>query len=418
MHGVDTGAETSGGVAEAEGHVGVSRTRRKQPVGRIHDADRHEHRHRRGPHADVSAGVVLVSALWMLDRAPVIDGTITVPIQGAWTAEVTVDATAAPEAGERVTVDASGAEYSGTVQSVSSYGGRGTVRVIGGAGALRQELQPRSYTQTTVGVPLGDIATQTGEAFDQTTLAVAGATPLPAWALMAQEAQRGIQALADALGLRWRVLRSGYIAIAPDASGDYAGAYTVLESDDTRGWRMLAVDSCDAEPGQVLDGVAGEQLVYTLGEGGQRLSLTTQSTGGALARAAGPTRDMARMATLWLGSVVATNGDGTVDVAPDSPKIRGRGYQRVPLWSGVPGTVRVPVGSRVLLLFSDGSPAHPVAALFGGSGLTSLAIGAGTDAVALASLVTVELGKIAAAITSLGGAYVPAPVASTKVLVE
>ena len=359
-----------------------------------------------------------MSAVWLLGRAPVVSGTITVPVQGAWVAEATVDATDAPAAGDRVELDASGTTYSGTVQSVSTYGGRGTARIVGGAGALRQSLRPRSYTQSPLSAPLGDITAQTGEVFAAATLATVGAVVVPAWALMDQECQRAIQAIADVLGMRWRTLRSGEVEIATAAGTPYGGAYTALEADDTRGWRLLAIETCDAEPGQAIDGVTGEQLVYTIGEDGQRLSLTTQSTGGALARAAGPTRDMARMATSWLGSVVATHADGTVDVAPDSPKIRGNGYQRVPLWSGVPGGVRVPVGSRVLLLFGDGSPAHPVAALFGGAGLTSLDIGAGTDAIALASLVTIELGKIAGAISSLGGSYVPAPVGSIKVRAE
>lgn len=337
---------------------------------------------------------------WSLGNAAVIEGLITVPIQGAWYAEVQVDEDEAPVAGAYVTLDASGTDYIGTVRDVSVYGGRASAKIVGGAGALKSELLPRAYQNVTFGIPLTDISALSGEGIDEATTAALSAISAPYWIIQKQEAQRAIQAIADFLSLRWRVLRSGKIQIALALDTEYTGAYEVLESDDTRGYRLLAVETCDAEPGQTIDGITAEQLVYRIGDGGQRLTVTSSSTGGALAAAAGPIRDMARMATTWRARVAKTNADGTVDVIADDKRIRGNGYKRIPLYTGFPGSVTVPDGSEVLLLFGDGTGAYPIGALFAGSGASSISLGAGTDFAALAGLVLAELQSIKTAFDS------------------
>lgn len=63
----------------------------------------------------------------------------------------------------------------------------------------------------------------------------------------------------------------------------------------------------------------------------------------------------------WPATVVADNGDNTVELDPDDPAIGGgRGMSRVPVRSGIAGaTSRAEPGARCLLAFDDGDPRKP-----------------------------------------------------------
>jgi hypothetical protein len=80
-------------------------------------------------------------------------------------------------------------------------------------------------------------------------------------------------------------------------------------------------------------------------------------------------------------SVVQGQGaDYSVDLLPDDPKMRGNGYQGVPLRLGLPGArVRVKTGASVLLGFRNGSPAAPYAALWEYSGAYEIVFKPDTD---------------------------------------
>src|SRR5512133_210126 len=68
---------------------------------------------------------------------------------------------------------------------------------------------------------------------------------------------------------------------------------------------------------------------------------------------------------LYPCTVVAQDGLGRLDLLPDDAKIRGTGFQGVPILSGLPGFVStVAPGARVLLGFRGGDPQRPFAALW------------------------------------------------------
>lgn len=333
---------------------------------------------------------------WRVGDSDVIEGMLTIPSQGAWRVEAQVNpGEGAPSAGARVTVDAAGTSYSGTVRSASEYGGRLSLEIIGGAGGLRTQTAPASYYQVPALTVAAAIAGQAGEVIEQATAAALGAIVLPFWLTPVQDCARAWQALADALGLSWWVSRDGLLVMGTRAGGEYQGTAQLLESDERLGLRTMAPETCDAEPGQTIAGLVAEQLEYTIAADGQRLSVQAKSMGAAAADAAGPTRDLARMARTSSARVARMNTDGTVDVVPDDPSIKGQGMQRIPLWLGVPGSVKVPVGARVGLLYLNGKPQEPAAALFAGDDLTELSLGSGSGGyVALADAVATVVGNI------------------------
>lgn len=68
-----------------------------------------------------------------------------------------------------------------------------------------------------------------------------------------------------------------------------------------------------------------------------------------------------RFERTWSSTIERDNGDGTADVLPDSPLMRGLGLQRVPLPTIDPTTEIAPAqGCRCLLGFLEGDPRQPV----------------------------------------------------------
>lgn len=338
---------------------------------------------------------------WTLDSQPVLSGLLTVPAQGAWRASLDVDAGGAPVAGQRVTITASGTVYSGTVRTATTDGGRSSLEVVAGAGGLRTTATVASYYQARGVQVAHDIALAAGETVELATQATLGALVLGHWSTLAVECGRAWQALADELGLSWWVTPAGELAMGQRASSAYSGAVVVISADDRIQLRVLALEACDLAPGQTVDGLTVDTVEYAVSQDGERATVYGRAQGAAMADATGPARDMARAARTWTARVAVSHADGTVDLVPDDDTLRGRGMQRVPVWLGIPGTVTVPVGSRVGLLFANGKASEPVAALYAGDGLTTLDIGSGAGGyIALASLVATELGALKTAIAN------------------
>jgi hypothetical protein len=81
---------------------------------------------------------------------------------------------------------------------------------------------------------------------------------------------------------------------------------------------------------------------------------------------------------LYPSRVVSQNGDGTLELQPDDPRLPG--LSGVPVRLGLPGTtVEVQAGARVLLGFEAGDPARPVATLWEGGPLAKLTVVAATE---------------------------------------
>ncbi len=79
-------------------------------------------------------------------------------------------------------------------------------------------------------------------------------------------------------------------------------------------------------------------------------------------------------AALYPCTVVSQNGDGTLELRPDSSKIPG--LSKVPYRPGIPGIViKVNAGARVIVGFEDMNPSKPVATVWGGTGLKEVQIG-------------------------------------------
>lgn len=79
--------------------------------------------------------------------------------------------------------------------------------------------------------------------------------------------------------------------------------------------------------------------------------------------------------------VIGQNGDGSLELQPDDPRIPGA--SQVPIRYGIPGVrVEVAAGSRVMLGWENGDPMVPFAALWNPEGCKLIILGDGSRPVA------------------------------------
>jgi hypothetical protein len=254
--------------------------------------------------------------------------------------------------------------------------GRYVARIVAGAANLKKTLDAKYYYQASLSLVLQDIFRETGEALD-----VAASDPfvtsflVPRWARLRGEARLALGQVAKEVGGFWRHTRAGLIAIRKEelwsvVTGDYVETFR----DPAQGIVEIAPEAEPfVRPGTTLgtDRVVQVSTTWDARELRQRLTLDdgTGKSRGAGAKF-GEAMQRASEAPLnygqWYPSkVVAQDGDGTVQIYADDPRIRGNGITRVPLKHGLPGLdVKVKAGERVILFFEDGDPKKPAAGLW------------------------------------------------------
>lgn len=85
----------------------------------------------------------------------------------------------------------------------------------------------------------------------------------------------------------------------------------------------------------------------------------------------------------YSATVERQHDDGTVDILPDSERVRGTGLSGVRIRHGIPGVdVRVKVGSSVLLGFEDGDPERPYVSLWERGSIDSISFDGGNRPIA------------------------------------
>lgn len=104
---------------------------------------------------------------------------------------------------------------------------------------------------------------------------------------------------------------------------------------------------------------------------------------------------------LYPSKVVAQNADGTLELRPDSDRLPG--LSKVPVRLGVPGSVKVSGGARVLLGFEEGDPGRPIATLWETRTVIEIRLGDGTmEPAALGTTLKNWIGTAAQPSTLLG----------------
>jgi hypothetical protein len=295
----------------------------------------------------------------------ILTGSITLPLVGAWSAVLELDAEALPTGAASIVVqrdDGGEAElFVGTITSGALFEGRAEVLLSGGeaslVGGTAVTLEPRSYIDSDENVPLSllvaDIAADAGEVLAEGVEDALLATTVARWV---RARGRGGRAL-DMLPVEsWRVLADGTL---------WAGTETWPEATDVEGLFQqgddgavlvldVAPDAASLRPGTTILGQRIRLVVYKLTATGLSAELhyaeSARGVAEELRQAVAAVQPPAAYGRTHRATVAAQRADDTLDLETDSTEIGD--VNAVPLRVGIPGArVILPVETEVRLAF-------------------------------------------------------------------
>jgi hypothetical protein len=150
-----------------------------------------------------------------LNGYPLLQAIITEPQSGRWTATVEVSTETAPVDPVEISFDDGAVVLVGAIHGGGVESGRWLGRIVGGTGGLSTELTSKAYRAMPLQIVLDDIISETDETLATTATSLITRT-VPHWHRQIGYGTRAMSALADAVGMVWRVLRDGTIWIGVD----------------------------------------------------------------------------------------------------------------------------------------------------------------------------------------------------------
>jgi hypothetical protein len=345
-----------------------------------------------------------------LNGQPVLSLSLSLPLSGAWSANVEVASGAAPAPGAAAFLQLPGQSLEGLVKRSGAFGERAQLRVIGGLVDWEERLEAKNYQNTNVSTVLEDMSVETDQSVSDA---------LAFWSRREGTRREALQTVAEHLGLNWRINPDGTVRLRAEAPATVNPGAVELERDEARGLVTLALERAVVLPGTLVGNDSVGDVLYEAGSD-FRCRYRTNSNGGLRVLFENLVRRITRD-TLYLGTytaeVVRQAADGTLDLMPFDQRLRSTGLQSVPIRNGLPGVseITVPTGELVLLSFDGGSPAQPYASVFHKGKATKLVLDiesveiGGTVAVALATLVKAELDRMATVFDSHVHAVAAAP---------
>lgn len=296
--------------------------------------------------------------------------TIQEPRIGVWQAVVDVDSEAAVSGAATLTVD--GVTWTGTIVKGDLYAGRFHAQLVGGAGKLAAILPAKYYQNTSLRVVVDDLMRGTGETLSAASDASIRGHQVSRWMHVKGKASVALKAVADELGLTWRVLRDGTIWLGVEQWSEARPTYDETDRVPGRDSVTIAPDAPTVAPGttflerrvsRVTTTVKGDllrqEILFEGAAGGARVA---EDLAALVAQQVDAAVDYSRM---YPSKVLRQAGDGTLELLPDNDKLRGSGLTRVPIRHGIPGLrVKVSSGVKVQLFFEGADPKLPAAALW------------------------------------------------------
>lgn len=303
---------------------------------------------------------------------------LKLPYSGRWSAKCQSDGKEAFSGPVVITI--AGEKFSGAVVRSAVDGGRVKSQIIGGAGGLQNELPAKNYANSpSVRSVAVDILRETGEtlspASDQDLL---GKT-LDKWQRSAGSGGRALKDLLEKHGAVWRMLQDGSVWCGIDAFKEVSPAHQLIAVDATAGSVTVATEKPVIKPGTSFRGRPVKLVVHSLSPNSFRtLVYDHGGVSEAIEHMLGGVRREIDFSRLYSARVVSQRSDDSLELEADSHKLKGFGMDRIPLRHGLPGSVKVSKGSRVMVGFADGDPSKPFAALYEGTSAIEVSLNGGT----------------------------------------
>lgn len=299
----------------------------------------------------------------LLSGQPVYEAEIVMPIRGAWTASVHIEAEAIVDG--LLELSYKSAKWSCSVIASGVYGGRRLVRLVGGAGGLGTTLAAKHYREITLRTVLDDIMRASGEKLSSTVLGIVLDRDLPTWTRSEGNAGTALGELAEKFGMTWRVLRDGTIWIGTETWPEVTGQFVITSEQPQNSRMTVAPETAFLVPGSTFRTRRVTEVVYNVGDSEVRAQLLFESPG-----LADMLRNLVRSFTrndryraAYFGSVATQHDDGTLDIKLETSLVPSP--SNVPIRYGIPGiSAKVKAGARVAVTYEDGDQRRPVATVW------------------------------------------------------
>lgn len=329
---------------------------------------------------------------------PVLVGSISLPLAGAWMAHVELDASGSTtellDDTAPITLTLGGVSYLGTVRRQGVYAGRLNAEIVGGYGGLSTPIAPRAYQGVPVSIPLSDALFEGGETLSITVDAAVKNTLLPRWSRTAGTVGTAIDRIASELALGWRVLSDGSLWIGAETWSEVTIDHDLTDQNLASDTVVIASEAPSVVPGSTFRGRRVSTVVHDISPEMMRTTVHFASSNVDRSRAAFESLVQGVTARYdyhgaYRCKVIAQNDDGTLELKPEGSRMPPT--SRVPIRHGIPGVdVTVNDGAMVLLEFEDGDPRHPIATLWDTASVKAITVTAKEVHV---NAETVELGK-------------------------
>ncbi|HEU4403798.1 MAG TPA: hypothetical protein VFS43_00680 [Polyangiaceae bacterium] len=207
-----------------------------------------------------------------LAGAPVLAGTVRLPLYGRWVARLEVDADAAPSGPVALSLGAGALSLAGAVYAGEARYGRWRGVVVGGRGGLHRELPGRDYRNVPARLVAEGALAEAGEALSPASGAEL-AKPLPRWVRCAGPAVAAFEGVLEPLGLGWRVVPDGTVWAGTESWPASKATGDLLDVGGSGLCRAYALDAPLLLPGETFDGARVGLVVHTLTGGASRTNV-------------------------------------------------------------------------------------------------------------------------------------------------
>jgi hypothetical protein len=197
------------------------------------------------------------------------DARVGIPRLGVWTARVALDADAELDGPCRL--ELGGVAFEGFARRSGTSEGLRHLQLVGGAGGLRREVEPRGYQSVPLRVPLTDILSTAGEALSPNCSSEVLNTQLAHWATLRGTAGNALVHLLNQVEASWRVLTSGHLWVGFEDWPQNTPEHEVIAEEPVFDRLTVSIESPSIWPGQTFRGRHVSYVLHSL-EGDDFLS--------------------------------------------------------------------------------------------------------------------------------------------------
>lgn len=199
-----------------------------------------------------------------INGIPVLSGTISFPVMGAWVARLSI-VQSDPVLGASEISDGDNTLVGHTLRS-NLNGARTVLFVIGGNGGLATMSPAAHYKGAKVSKVLADICQDTGESPSKASdSGITGAT-LPFWSAPLGTGGQSLTLLARQLSTSWRIARDGKVLLGYDEGDVAERELEVLDSDYSQNKYVVAPSGIELRPGMLQQEQTVTAVEYMIGE--------------------------------------------------------------------------------------------------------------------------------------------------------